>query len=203
MTLTRQKLKINRVRNVRVDLTPHVDLIKQLYVEQCLSATTVCKLLKEHTGRFVSGTHLFEVLDALGIRRTMKDELRKKNRYPRRTCKGCQSTFQPAGATTRYCLTCYPNREDGSRCLTHGITHAQFQALLDSQNHACAICQKRFDELSCRRFPANIDHDHKTGKIRGLLCNKCNVSLGHFESLDQSRVAAYLASEGIEPVRST
>jgi hypothetical protein len=43
-------------------------------------------------------------------------------------------------------------------------------ALKDSQGNLCAICGKA-DNL-------HIDHDHNTGKIRGLLCAKCNIALG-------------------------
>lgn len=54
----------------------------------------------------------------------------------------------------------------------HGITPEQHTAMLEAQEGLCAIC---------REAPAtNIDHDHRTGKVRGLLCWKHNIGLGHF-----------------------
>lgn len=58
----------------------------------------------------------------------------------------------------------------------YGITLEEYNKLLTSQNNACAICKSSGDE--CGRALA-IDHDHLTGKIRGLLCSKCNISLGN------------------------
>lgn len=45
-----------------------------------------------------------------------------------------------------------------------------------SQNNECAICSKKITE-ECAR----IDHCHESGQVRGLLCNQCNLSLGHIE----------------------
>ena len=42
------------------------------------------------------------------------------------------------------------------------------------QGNLCAICQTKLEE-KC------LDHDHKTGKIRDLLCNNCNAGLGKFQ----------------------
>ena len=60
---------------------------------------------------------------------------------------------------------------------THKITPEKFIEMRKDQNNSCAIC--------CRIFPTNtryihIDHSHKTGKIRSLLCSYCNPGLGHF-----------------------
>lgn len=49
-------------------------------------------------------------------------------------------------------------------------------AFLIKQEHKCPICKKSLREtLRC------IDHDHKTGRTRGILCSKCNLGIGHFE----------------------
>lgn len=55
-----------------------------------------------------------------------------------------------------------------------GITEADFQKMVIDQHGKCAICGVEPNLL-------NIDHDHKTGKIRGLLCKVCNLHLGQFE----------------------
>jgi hypothetical protein len=55
----------------------------------------------------------------------------------------------------------------------YGISIDQYEAMLLEQNGVCAICHKAPDK---RRL--NIDHDHKTGLVRGLLCIKCNRAIG-------------------------
>jgi hypothetical protein len=57
----------------------------------------------------------------------------------------------------------------------HGITLKQYNEMLEEQNHCCKICKKHKSEFKKRLY---VDHDHKTGIIRGLLCNKCNKLLG-------------------------
>jgi hypothetical protein len=47
--------------------------------------------------------------------------------------------------------------------------------MLDSQDHKCKVC---FVDLKPGRG-THIDHDHQTGKIRGILCRHCNLALGH------------------------
>lgn len=59
-----------------------------------------------------------------------------------------------------------------------GITQSQYDALLDAQGGRCAICQS---DTPGGRWPTfHVDHDHITGKVRGILCKKCNVALGMF-----------------------
>jgi len=70
------------------------------------------------------------------------------------------------------------------------INIEQYNQLFYLQNHRCAICK---DECPTGRQLA-VDHDHKTGKIRGLLCMECNIGLGKFkDSVDLlSKAISYL-----------
>lgn len=72
------------------------------------------------------------------------------------------------------------------RLRQYSLTPEQFEALLRSHHGQCAICNAGV--ATC------IDHDHKTGKVRGLLCAGCNSGLGQFrdnpEVLEQA--ARYL-----------
>ena len=61
-----------------------------------------------------------------------------------------------------------------SRLRKYGITQAVFDEKWTAQNGCCAICEKPFAEQS----KACVDHDHKTGQVRDLLCRPCNVALG-------------------------
>lgn len=62
-----------------------------------------------------------------------------------------------------------------SRIRKYGITPEQYDAMLEAQGNRCAICG------GGNRRPMAIDHCHKTGKVRALLCDSCNTSLGHIE----------------------
>ena len=64
-------------------------------------------------------------------------------------------------------------RTSAMRKYRYGLTIEQYQNLINEQNSKCKLCDKDINDF-------NIDHNHKTGKIRGILCNKCNTGLGMF-----------------------
>lgn len=72
--------------------------------------------------------------------------------------------------------------------LTFGITLDDYNDMYTSQNGCCALCGKHQVEFK-RRLA--IDHDHKTGEIRGLLCLSCNTHLGVYE-LHKEEFESYL-----------
>jgi hypothetical protein len=106
------------------------------------------------------------------------------------------------GSVTRLCRRC---RTDSNRAnrnwlrdyqleRRYGITRQQRSAILVSQDGLCAICYER---------PAvTVDHDHSTGRVRGMLCKACNVALGvlgdDVESLE--RVVEYLTQPDLVEV---
>ena len=57
------------------------------------------------------------------------------------------------------------------------MTLEEHQKLFEKQQGRCAICNKHQSELNKE---ISIDHSHKTGKVRGLLCNNCNSGIGYF-----------------------
>jgi hypothetical protein len=65
---------------------------------------------------------------------------------------------------------------------TYGLTIEQHAALLSAQGHRCGICGS--DDPGIRTKGKvhrwHVDHDHATGKVRGLLCGSCNIGLGSF-----------------------
>jgi hypothetical protein len=72
-----------------------------------------------------------------------------------------------------------------------GLTPEAYAALWDSQGQVCACCGS---DTSGGRGAFHVDHDHVTGLVRGILCNSCNLGIGHLsDTLDGVRQAvAYL-----------
>lgn len=69
----------------------------------------------------------------------------------------------------------------------YGMTVEEYHALYTLQNGKCAICGTDLinainngQKDAKNNFQTCVDHDHKTGKVRGLLCWHCNTALGHF-----------------------
>ena len=59
----------------------------------------------------------------------------------------------------------------------YGLTLKQYEDMLKNQNYKCFICTKKFNNINPSLKPC-VDHDHETGKIRSILCLKCNFSIG-------------------------
>ena len=55
----------------------------------------------------------------------------------------------------------------------YGIGAAEVEDLIQAQGGVCAVCRER--------SPEHVDHDHVTGKVRGVLCFGCNGGLGQFQ----------------------
>ncbi len=72
------------------------------------------------------------------------------------------------------CKTCGLSRRRKNK---YGITTPEWEALLGSQGHRCAICKT--DDPGKSNW--HTDHDHDTGDVRGILCMSCNNKLGHHE----------------------
>jgi len=74
----------------------------------------------------------------------------------------------------------------------YGLSLDEHSFLSAEQNHQCLICNILFSET--RHRVAYVDHCHKTEVVRGLLCGKCNVGLGHFndDPLILLKAIAYL-----------
>jgi len=74
----------------------------------------------------------------------------------------------------------FANRDKWRDCRfrnAYGITLEQYNEIREAQSGRCAICKRHESEL---KRALHVDHDHATGKVRGLLCEDCNVALGRF-----------------------
>jgi hypothetical protein len=79
-----------------------------------------------------------------------------------------------------------PNREFTLK--RHGMSLAEYAARLADQGGVCVICLKAREKVLC------VDHDHRTKKLRSLLCDSCNLGLGHYndDAAAMRRAADYL-----------
>ena len=116
-----------------------------------------------------------------------------------KVCAFCQISFVTNRSTQKFCnRLCRgrdheqkPERKNGSKrkhsqlkskLKPFGFTVEDYEFELENQNHVCAICgqpETEFNMGTPRRLA--VDHDHKTGCYRGLLCGKCNKGIGLFK----------------------
>jgi len=76
----------------------------------------------------------------------------------------------------------------------YNISLEDYNILLVNQNNVCAICQK----VSNKNL--QVDHDHKTGEIRGLLCWTCNMALGYlYDSTENLNTAIQYLTKSLIP----
>lgn len=73
----------------------------------------------------------------------------------------------------------------------YGLTHKQFKKLLKAQGGGCAICGKK----EHAKISLHVDHDHETGKVRGILCSGCNRGMGYFDRGFFQQAQTYLAKQ--------
>lgn len=118
-----------------------------------------------------------------GPARERTQQWRKEN--PERYA-ATQAAFRLSGGKARSSRKSHLKRK-------FGLTIEQYEAMLAEQGGGCAICHRSpRDDISL-----HVDHDHSTGRIRGLLCFRCNNSLGDMED-DPSLLRAALRY--LEPV---
>ena len=89
-------------------------------------------------------------------------------------CRVCQLVIQ------RKRNACHPKKVQKERKKSHlrssyGITLEEYQAMFDKQLNKCGICAIEHTNTTGGLF---VDHNHTTGKVRGLLCKKCNTAIG-------------------------
>lgn len=104
--------------------------------------------------------------------------------------------FYPAkgyrGGRKPQCKPCYSDMEAryynphqkrvGHLRRKYGLTPEQYEAMSGRQGHACAICRRPETAVSRNGKPLGlaVDHDHATGRVRGLVCRRHNQAIGLF-----------------------
>jgi hypothetical protein len=74
--------------------------------------------------------------------------------------------------------------------IKYGLTDDALNKILSEQDNKCAVCKKELRGL--RLNQKAIDHDHKTGKVRGYLCMYCNTGMGWVDRVSIDKVLKYL-----------
>jgi hypothetical protein len=77
----------------------------------------------------------------------------------------------------------------------YGLNRLQQIEMLEKQNNKCKLCNKQIKLFDRRKsWSAYIDHDHRDGRVRGILCHPCNTALGYIENanLDLKTLNEYI-----------
>lgn len=92
----------------------------------------------------------------------------------------------PPGSTERH-------PDAGNRCFdVYGLPVGEYDKLWRHQGGQCAMCGRAGTLTKNGPVGLVIDHDHVTGRVRGLLCGPCNTALGVYEGMERDRAEAYL-----------
>lgn len=152
---------------------------------------TVCKTCHQPR-RLVTDGQCSTCLRDLGLKqcRTCKEvKLMLVEFYENRgSCIECWKKVRPASNRKSYRGLSKSEKIRAKALWQYGLTSQSYDALLVAQENKCAICDERFEKSP------NVDHDHSTGEVRGLLCTKCNVGLGMFRDspVRLRKAAAYI-----------
>ena len=92
------------------------------------------------------------------------------------TCKLCKAAYQKGLS--------FNKRKGHKLRYEYDLSYEEYAAMLKKQNNRCAICKKKETVINASNKKVQklcVDHNHKTGKVNGLLCTSCNKALGLFK----------------------
>lgn len=132
-----------------------------------------------------------------GMKKTMIKDCGKKQKdmtatplkYPQKyfkdkPCKWCSKIFPPNGPSHYYCSEDCKSKAHSDKYYkrNYGLGLQEFFQIMEEQGWKCAICKTFGFKMRDNHISGlNCDHDHVTGKVRGLLCHNCNRGLGLFQ----------------------
>ena len=111
--------------------------------------------------------------------------------YHRRPCSGCSRC-----ASRKDVGKAKLDAREARLKKQYGLSREQYALMLKAQGGGCALCGSKKPGGPMPRRNFAVDHDHRSGKVRGLLCAPCNTGLGHFKDNQQllRRAADYLGT---------
>jgi hypothetical protein len=115
-----------------------------------------------------------------------KDQTGRPHKYPQgyfkdKECRKCNTLFSPNTPSELYCSDVCKDIAVVNRYLKrkYDITTDDYINMLQLQNYKCGLCSSPgWTMAEHHKLKLVVDHDHKTGKVRGLLCHNCNRALG-------------------------
>lgn len=118
-----------------------------------------------------------------------KPQTADPSKYPQKVfkekpCKWCNKYFSPMGPSHHYCCEDCKSKAHSDKYYrrNYGLSLHEFFLFMERQDWKCAICKTYGFKMRDNHISGlNCDHDHKTGKVRGLLCHNCNRGLGLFQ----------------------
>ena len=138
--------------------------------------------------------------------RQTKNFTASAEKYPQgyfklKPCRECKTDFQSIAPSYMYCCDeCAEVAHDRARMLkSYNLSLEDYQVMVEEHAGSCGICGGQGFELSPgQRLLLVIDHCHKSGAVRGLLCHNCNRGLGLFKDNVESLKNAiiYLERDG-------
>lgn len=159
---------IHIIREWYIDLgLPVVDVQKKLKIihELDLSRGQINVAIRRHNLHRKRNTRSPRLINAL-----------KNKQYPEKICKFCNKIHKPTSGRQIFCSECVTNGSDVRRIRNYGVNRQILNTMLKDQNGKCDICEQEISDENI-----NVDHDHATGMIRGILCKSCNIKLPAIE----------------------
>lgn len=99
----------------------------------------------------------------------------------------CKKIFKVSKEKTKlYNQKAQPRRRNQQYLKRYGVSYDEYKKLLNLYNHQCAICKSK----ATKKHSLHLDHCHISGKIRGIICYKCNFALGYFQDSIPNLIAA-------------
>lgn len=122
-----------------------------------------------------------------------------------KVCRCCQaekplSDFYYRKETDSYRTECKECVIERQRYKKLGVCNTEYDKMLTQQKGVCAICSSTLN--SSRYTKLAVDHNHRTGKVRGLLCTSCNTALGLMKDspIRLEKAAEYLKRHDCEDI---
>ena len=117
-----------------------------------------------------------------------RDRTRKDGLAP--WCRDCKHAYNRETKERRTAFGRNPGQKDRELRTHYGIGLDEYKAMYKKQRGRCIICGKKTKLV--------VDHNHATGKVRGLLCGACNRAIGAGDELPETfrRIANYLEERG-------
>lgn len=126
-----------------------------------------------------AGNHVFcsSTCRALDLEKKKEEAKNREKPTIDNSCNECNQQFT-ASRKLKYCSYDCKRRASTyvSRLKQYGISAEEHKGMIEKAGGACEICNLKLSDP----LRLNIDHNHKTGKVRGILCGRCNSGIGQF-----------------------